>query len=390
MAEQKRDYYEVLGVDKNADEAAIKKAYRVLAKKYHPDMNPGDAEAEKKFKEASEAYAVLSDPEKRKQYDQFGHAAFDGSAGGGFGGFDFNSADFGDIFGDIFGDFFGGRRSSSRDANAPMKGSNIRTSVRITFEEAVFGTEKEIELTVKEECKTCHGSGAKPGTAPQTCSKCGGKGQVVFTQQSFFGTVRNVQPCPECQGKGKVIKDKCTDCHGTGFVPMKKRFAVTIPAGIDNGQCKRLSGQGEPGVNGGPRGDVLVEVIVGRHPIFQRQETNIFSTVPISFAVAALGGDVVIDTVDGKVIYEVKAGTQTDTRVRLKGKGVPSLRNKDIRGDHYVTLVVQVPDKLSREAKDLLKKFDEATDDSLNAANRLNKEKNGEEKTETKKKKKFF
>ena len=390
MAEQKRDYYEVLGVDKNADEAAIKKAYRVLAKEYHPDMNPGDAEAEKKFKEASEAYAVLSDPEKRKQYDQFGHAAFDGSAGGGFGGFDFNSADFGDIFGDIFGDFFGGRRSSSRDANAPMKGSNIRTSVRITFEEAVFGTEKEIELTVKEECKTCHGSGAKPGTAPQTCTKCGGKGQVVFTQQSFFGTVRNVQLCPECQGKGKVIKDKCTDCHGTGFVPMKKRFAVTIPAGIDNGQCKRLSGQGEPGVNGGPRGDVLVEVIVGRHPIFQRQEINIFSTVPISFAVAALGGDVVIDTVDGKVIYEVKAGTQTDTRVRLKGKGVPSLRNKDIRGDHYVTLVVQVPDKLSREAKDLLKKFDEATDDSLNAANRLNKEKNGEEKNETKKKKKFF
>ena len=390
MAEQKRDYYEVLGVDKNADEAAIKKAYRVLAKKYHPDMNPGDAEAEKKFKEASEAYAVLSDPEKRKQYDQFGHAAFDGSAGGGFGGFDFNSADFGDIFGDIFGDFFGGRRSSSRDANAPMKGSNIRTSVRITFEEAVFGTEKEIELTVKEECKTCHGSGAKPGTAPQTCTKCGGKGQVVFTQQSFFGTVRNVQLCPECQGKGKVIKDKCTDCHGTGFVPMKKRFAVTIPAGIDNGQCKRLSGQGEPGVNGGPRGDVLVEVIVGRHPIFQRQEINIFSTVPISFAVAALGGDVVIDTVDGKVIYEVKAGTQPDTRVRLKGKGVPSLRNKDIRGDHYVTLVVQVPDKLSREAKDLLKKFDEATDDSLNAANRLNKEKNGEEKNETKKKKKFF
>ena len=390
MAEQKRDYYEVLGVDKNADEAAIKKAYRVLAKKYHPDMNPGDAEAEKKFKEASEAYAVLSDPEKRKQYDQFGHAAFDGSAGGGFGGFDFNSADFGDIFGDIFGDFFGGRRSSSRDANAPMKGSNIRTSVRITFEEAVFGTEKEIELTVKEECKTCHGSGAKPGTAPQTCTKCGGKGQVVFTQQSFFGTVRNVQLCPECQGKGKVIKDKCTDCHGTGFVPMKKRFAVTIPAGIDNGQSIRLSGQGEPGVNGGPRGDVLVEVIVGRHPIFQRQEINIFSTVPISFAVAALGGDVVIDTVDGKVIYEVKAGTQTDTRVRLKGKGVPSLRNKDIRGDHYVTLVVQVPDKLSREAKDLLKKFDEATDDSLNAANRLNKEKNGEEKNETKKKKKFF
>jgi len=390
MAEQKRDYYEVLGVEKGADEAAIKKAYRVLAKKYHPDMNPGDAEAEKKFKEASEAYAILSDPEKRRQYDQFGHAAFDGGAGGGgFGGFDFSGADFSDIFGDIFGDFFGGRRSG-RDNNGPAKGSNIRTSVRITFEEAVFGTEKEIELTVKEECKTCHGSGAKPGTSPQTCTKCGGKGQVVFTQQSFFGTVRNVQACPDCQGKGKIIKEKCTDCHGSGFVPMKKRFAVTIPAGIDNGQCKRLSGQGEPGVNGGPRGDVLVEVIVGRHPIFQRQETNIFSTVPISFAVAALGGDVVIDTVDGKVIYEVKAGTQTDTRVRLKGKGVPSLRNKDIRGDHYVTLVVQVPEKLSKEAKELLKKFDEATDDSLNAAKRVTGEDDGEEKKETKKKKKFF
>ena len=390
MAEQKRDYYEVLGVEKGADEAAIKKAYRVLAKKYHPDMNPGDAEAEKKFKEASEAYAILSDPEKRRQYDQFGHAAFDGGAGGGgFGGFDFSGADFSDIFGDIFGDFFGGRRSG-RDNNGPAKGSNIRTSVRITFEEAVFGTEKEIELTVKEECKACHGSGAKPGTSPQTCTKCGGKGQVVFTQQSFFGTVRNVQACPDCQGKGKIIKEKCTDCHGSGFVPMKKRFAVTIPAGIDNGQCKRLSGQGEPGVNGGPRGDVLVEVIVGRHPIFQRQETNIFSTVPISFAVAALGGDVVIDTVDGKVIYEVKAGTQTDTRVRLKGKGVPSLRNKDIRGDHYVTLVVQVPEKLSKEAKELLKKFDEATDDSLNAAKRVTGEDDGEEKKETKKKKKFF
>ena len=393
MAEQKRDYYEVLGVDKSADEAAIKKAYRVLAKKYHPDMNPGDAEAEKKFKEASEAYAVLSDPEKKRQYDQFGHAAFDGGAGGagGFGGFDFSGADFSDIFGDIFGDFFGGRRSAGRDNSGPMKGSNIRTSVRITFEEAVFGTEKEIELPVKEECKTCHGSGAKPGTSPQTCTKCGGKGQVVFTQQSFFGTVRNVQACPDCQGKGKVIKDKCTDCHGTGFVPMKKRFAVSIPAGIDNGQCKRLAGQGEPGVNGGPRGDVLVEVIVGRHPIFQRQETNIFSTVPISFAVAALGGDVIIDTVDGKVIYEVKAGTQTDTRVRLKGKGVPSLRNKDVRGDHYVTLVVQVPDKLSKEARELLKQFDEVTDDSLNAASKLDKEKNGEEQPkENKKKKKFF
>ena len=389
MAEQKRDYYEVLGVDKNADDAALKKAYRALAKKYHPDMNPGDKEAEKKFKEASEAYAVLSDPEKRRQYDQFGHAAFDGGAGGagGFGGFDFNGADFGDIFGDIFGDLFGGRRGSAGARSGPMKGANLRTSVRITFEEAVFGTEKEIELTVKEECKTCHGTGAKPGTSPETCPKCGGKGQVVFTQQSFFGTVRNVQACPDCGGTGKIIKEKCTDCHGSGFVPMKKRFAVTIPAGIDNGQCKRLAGQGEPGINGGPRGDVLVEVIVGQHPIFQRQDTNIYSTVPVPFAVAALGGEVVIDTVDGKVIYDVKAGTQTDTRVRLKGKGVPSLRNKDLRGDHYVTLVVQTPEHLSAEAKELLRKFDEATEDSLHAAERVN---SGEAPHKEKKKRGFF
>lgn len=373
MAEQKRDYYEVLGVDKNADDAALKKAYRVLAKKYHPDTNPGDKDAEAKFKEASEAYAILSDPEKRRQYDQFGHAAFDGA--GGAGGFDFNGADFSDIFGDIFGDFFGGRRSSTRN-NGPMKGANLRTSIRVTFEEAVFGCEKEIELTVKENCKTCGGSGAKPGTSPETCSKCGGKGQVVYTQQSFFGTVRNVQACPDCQGSGKIIKEKCTDCHGTGYVPMKKRYAVEIPAGIDNGQCKRLPGLGEPGTNGGPRGDVLVEIIVGRHPIFQRQDYNIYSTVPMSFAVAALGGEVLIDTVDGKVVYDVKPGTQTDTKVRLKGKGVPTLRNKEVRGDHYVTLVVQVPDKMSREAKELLKKFDAECGDTLNAAKKVSGEEN--------------
>ena len=384
MAEQKRDYYEVLGVEKSADDAAIKKAYRALAKKYHPDMNPGDAEAEKKFKEASEAYAVLSDPEKRRQYDQYGHAAFDGAGGaGGFGGFDFNSADFGDIFGDIFGDLFGGGRRSGGRSSGPMKGANIRTSVRITFEEAVFGVEKEIELTLKDECTSCHGTGAKPGTSPETCSKCGGKGQVVFTQQSFFGTVRNIQTCPDCRGTGKIIKERCQDCRGTGFVPMRKKFAMDIPAGIDNGQCIRKTGLGDPGTNGGPRGDVLVEVVVGRHPIFRRQDYNIFSTVPVSYAIAALGGEVLVDTVDGRVAYEVKAGTQTDTKVRLKGKGVPTLRNKEVRGDHYVTLVIQTPEHLSQEAKEALRRFDELTGNTLNQAA-------GEKEGKTGKKKKGF
>ncbi|HKM33812.1 MAG TPA: molecular chaperone DnaJ [Lachnospiraceae bacterium] len=387
MADQKRDYYEVLGVEKNADDAALKKAYRVLAKKYHPDMNPGDKEAEAKFKEASEAYAVLSDPEKRRQYDQFGHAAFDGP-GGGAGGFDFSGTDFSDIFGDIFGDFFGGRHSTGRNAG-PMKGANLRTSVRITFEEAVFGCEKQIELSIKEACNTCGGNGAKPGTNPETCSKCGGKGQVVFTQQSFFGTVRNVQACPDCQGTGKIIHEKCTECRGTGFVSMRKRYAVQIPAGIDNGQCKRLPGLGEPGVNGGPRGDVLVEVIVGRHPIFQRQDYNIYSTVPMSFTVATLGGEIVIDTVDGKVIYDVKPGTQTDTKVRLKGKGVPVLQREGMRGDHYVTLVVQVPDKLTHEAKELLKQFDAECGNTLNASKDVSSN-NDPSNTDNGKKKKFW
>ena len=368
MAEAKRDYYEVLGVSKDADDATIKKAYRQLAKKYHPDMNPGDKEAEIKFKEASEAYAVLSDADKRRQYDQFGHAAFDGGAGGGAGGFgggfNFNGADFSDIFGDIFGDMFGGSRRGGA-SNGPMKGANIRKSIRITFEEAVFGCEKELDLVLKDPCEDCHGTGAKPGTSPETCPKCGGKGQVVYTSQSFFGTVQNVQTCPDCGGSGKMIKDKCPDCRGTGYISNKKKIQVSIPAGIDNGQSVRIREKGEPGINGGPRGDLLVEVVVSRHPIFQRQDMNIYSTVPISFAQAALGGEVRINTVDGDVLYEVKAGTQTDTRIRLKGKGVPSLRNKAVRGDHYVTLVVQVPASLNAEAKEALRKFDEVTGNTL-------------------------
>ena len=359
----KRDYYEVLGVDKNADDATLKKAFRQLAKKYHPDMNPGDKEAEQKFKEVQEAYAVLSDADKRRQYDQFGHAAFDGGAGGA-GGFDFSGMDMGDIFGDIFGDFFGGGRRSAAD-NGPRKGANLRASVRITFEESISGCEKELEIVLKDECKTCHGTGAKPGTTPETCTKCGGKGKVMYSQQSLFGMVQNVQTCPDCGGTGKVIKEKCSDCRGTGYIASKKRIKVTIPAGIDNGQSVRIREKGEPGRNGGPRGDLLVEVVVSRHPIFQRQDMNIFSTAPISYAQAALGGEVRINTVDGDVLYEVKPGTQTDTRIRLKGKGVPSLRNKAVRGDHYVTLVVQVPTNLNEAAKEALRKFDVETGDSL-------------------------
>ena len=358
MAET-RDYYEVLGVSKSASDSELKSAYRKLAKKYHPDMNPGDKEAEAKFKEASEAYSVLSDPDKRRQYDQFGHAAFEGGAGGGAGGFDFSGMDMSDIFGDIFGDFFGGGRSRAQ-SNGPMKGQNLHHTIRITFEEACFGTEKELDLPLQDECESCHGTGAKAGTTPETCSKCGGKGQVVFTQQSLFGMVRNVQTCPDCRGTGKIIREKCPDCHGSGYITRKRKISVTVPAGIDNGQSIRIREKGDPGVNGGPRGDLLVEVAVSRHPIFQRQGIDIYSSAPITFAQAALGGDVRIKTVDGEVEYTVKPGTQTDTRIRLRGKGVPSLRNKSIRGDQYVTLVVQVPTRMNGEQKELLKKFDEA------------------------------
>ncbi len=384
----KRDYYEILGVDKNADEAAIKKAYRALAKKYHPDMNPGDKDAEAKFKEASEAYAVLSDAEKRRQYDQYGHAAFGG--GGAGGGFDFNfSGDMSDIFGDIFGDFFGGGRSR-RSSNGPMKGANLRTSVRIKFEEAVFGCEKEIEITLKDECPKCHGTGAKEGTQPVTCSKCGGKGQVMYTQQSLFGAMRSVQTCPDCHGTGKIVKDKCPDCAGSGYISGRKKIQVTIPAGIDDGQSIRIAGKGEPGANGGQRGDLLVEVNVMRHPIFQRQDYNLYSTAPISFVQAALGGDVRISTIDGDVLFPIKAGTQTDTKIRLKGKGVPSLRNKNLRGDQYVTLVVQVPEKLSTAQKEALLAFDKTMNREVFLKEEQGEGENTEENGKKKGKKKKF
>lgn len=383
----KRDYYEVLGVDKGADEAAIKKAYRKLAKEYHPDSHPGDAECEAKFKEASEAYAVLIDADKRRQYDQFGHAAFEGGAGGA-GGFNFNDIDLSDIFGGfggIFNEFFGGG-SRYGAGRGPMRGANIRTAVSITFEEAAFGVEKELNLNLKETCSTCNGSGAKPGSSKVTCSKCGGKGQVVMNQRSIFGTVQQITTCPDCRGEGEIIKDKCTDCGGSGYITKRKKIAVNIPAGIDNGEAVRVRDMGEPGTKGGPRGDLLVEVRVAPHKIFQRRDYNIFSSAPISYAQAAIGGDVLVDTLDGKVYVNVKPGTQTDTQMRLRGKGVPSLRNKNQRGDHYITFIVQVPTNLSKDAEEALRKFDELTGGSLNQGD----EPKDKHKGEKSKKKGFF
>ena len=387
MAESKRDYYEVLGVAKGASDSEIKSAYRKVAKKYHPDANPGDAEAEAKFKEAAEAYAVLSDADKRRQYDQFGHAAFEQGGMGG-GGFDF-SGDMSDLFGsfgDIFGDLFGGggRRRSN---NGPVKGANTRAGIRITFDEAVFGTEKELDLNLKEECNTCHGSGAKPGTNPETCQKCGGRGQVVYTQQTLFGMSQSVQACPDCRGTGKIVKEKCNDCRGAGYQTVRKKIQVSIPAGIDHGQSIRIRGKGEPGERGGERGDLLVEVAVSAHPTFQRQDTDIFSNAPLSFATAALGGEVRISTVDGDVMYTVAPGTQTGTRVRLRGKGVPSLRNKDVRGDHYVTLVVQVPTKLTSEQKEAIRRLDEVMNGEKGASGT---EKKAEKKGMKKRMEEFF
>lgn len=386
MAEEKRDYYEVLGVPKDADDATIKSAYRKLAKKYHPDMNPGDKNAEAKFKEASEAYAVLSDKDKRAKYDQFGHAAFEGGAGGA-GGFDFSGMDFSDIFSDIFGDFFGGGMGgmgNRRGSSGPMKGQNLHATVNITFHDACFGCDKELDIVLKDECETCHGTGCRPGTGKKKCPKCGGRGQTVTQTQSFFGTVQNVMTCPDCHGTGEIIESPCPDCHGTGFVAKKKRISVTIPAGIDNGQAVRIRDKGEPGLNGGPRGDLLVEVRVKADPKFTRRDYDIYSEFPISFAQAALGGEVIIDTIDGQVAYEVKPGTQTNTRIRLRGKGVPSLRNANTRGDHFVTLVVKVPTTLSQDAKKALYDFDALSGNTLKPADPSKKG------TKTDKKSKFF
>lgn len=365
----KRDYYDILGVSKSASDDEIKKAFRTMAKKYHPDANPGDKTAEAKFKEVQEAYAVLSDKNKKAAYDQYGHDAFDpNSAAGqasGFGGFDFGSMDFSDIFSDLFGGGFGGFSSSYGGGsssysrrNAPMKGQSVKTQIRITFDEAIKGCEKNITIRYKDECSECHGSGAKKGTRPVTCPRCQGKGQVAVQQRTPFGIMQSVQVCPDCNGSGQVIKERCPACNGTGYTQTTKTIKVTIPAGIDNGQSVRLSGMGEPGINGGMRGDLIVEVLVTQHPILKRQGTNIFSTVSISYPTAVLGGAVRVKTVDGDVELTIKPGTPSDCKMRLRGKGVPFLRSPRTRGDHYVTIVVDIPRNLNATQKAALEAYD--------------------------------
>jgi chaperone protein DnaJ len=354
---EKRDYYEVLGVERNATDQDIKRAYRRLAKKYHPDVNPGDKEAEAKFKEASEAYAVLSDEEKRAKYDQFGHSAFEGAGGGdgGFGGFG-GFGDMGDIFGDIFGDLFGGG-SGRRTKNGPTRGQDVQSSLDITFTEAAFGCKKNVELWVFDNCDQCNGTGAKAGTKPETCPNCHGSGQMRVQQQTMFGAMTSVRTCSTCGGTGKIIKEKCTRCNGGGRIKVKKTFEVNIPAGIDTGQSIRMSGKGEPGAQGGPNGDLFITVTIRPHPFFSRQGYDVYCSVPISFAQAALGDELEIPTIDGKAQYTIEEGTQTGTRFRLRGKGIPYLRNSNQRGDQYVTVNVEVPKKLNDKQKELLRQF---------------------------------
>ncbi len=365
MPEQKRDYYEVLGVSKGASDDEIKKAYRKLAKKYHPDMNPGDKEAEAKFKEVNEAYSILSDSEKRARYDQFGHAGVDpnygaGGPGSGFGGFDMGDIDLGDIFGSFFGGGFGGfGGSASSRRNGPQKGESLRASLTISFEEAAFGCEKEINLNRTEECEACHGSGAEPGTTAETCPDCRGTGVVRVQQRTGGFAFSSTAPCSRCRGTGKIIHTPCKACGGSGSVKKTKRVTVSIPAGIDDGQAISLRGQGNAGKNGGPAGDLIVAVHVKPHPQFHRDGTTVLYEQPVTFYQAVMGAELEIPTIDGKVKYNLPAGTQTGTTFRLRGKGIPELRGRG-RGDQYVTVRVQVPTSLNGEQKEALRAFAEA------------------------------
>ena len=365
MPEQKRDYYEVLGVSKGASDDEIKRAYRKLAKKYHPDMNPGDKEAEAKFKEVNEAYSILSDSEKRARYDQFGHAGVDpnygaGGPGGGFGGFDMGDIDLGDIFGSFFGGGFGGfGGSASSRRNGPQKGESLRASLTISFEEAAFGCEKEINLNRTEECEACHGSGAEPGTTAETCPDCRGTGVVRVQQRTGGFAFSSTAPCTRCRGTGKIIHTPCKACGGNGSVKKTKRVTVSIPAGIDEGQAVSLRGQGNAGKNGGPAGDLIVGIHIRPHPQFQRDGTTVLYEQPVTFYQAVMGAELEIPTIDGKVKYNLPAGTQTGTTFRLRGKGIPELRGRG-RGDQYVTIRIQVPTSLNGEQKEALRAFAQA------------------------------
>ena len=361
----KKDFYEVLGITKSATDADIKKAYRKLAKKYHPDANPDNKEAEAKFKEITEAYEVLSDENKRAAYDRYGHAAFEqgGGAGaggfaGGFGGFD-GDIDLGDILNGMFGGGFGGSFGGGRRRpRGPRPGADIRQTIQITFEEAAFGCEKEISINTSETCGTCHGSKAKPGTSTTTCSKCHGTGRIVVQQRTIMGVMQTEQTCDACQGEGKIIQEPCPTCHGHGKVRTVKKVTVSIPAGIDHGQTLRLSGQGEAGDVGAPAGDLLVTVSVKDHPVFERRGYDVYMRMPISFVQATLGAELSIPTLDGNVKFSIAAGTQTSTTFRLQGKGIPNLRNKKHRGDQYVEVYVIVPKDLTERQKELLKEFE--------------------------------
>ena len=358
----KRDFYEVLGVNRGAGDDEIKKAYRKEAKKYHPDLHPGDKEAEAKFKEVNEAYEVLSDKEKKARYDQFGHAGVDpnygagGGAGGGFGGFD----DFGDIFSNIFGGGFGGFGGGQR-RNGPVRGNDIRSSVVISFEEAAFGCKKTVEVTRQENCKTCNGTGAKPGTSPIKCKKCNGTGRIRTQTRTPFGIMANETVCPDCRGAGTVVVDPCRDCRGTGRVRKTSKIEIKIPAGINDGQSMQIPGQGEMGTRGGPSGDLLVTIRIKPHEIFKREEYDVYIDIPVTFAQAALGDTIKVPTIDGIVEYDIPEGTQPGAVFRLRNKGIQYLRGKG-RGDQYVKVDIEVPKNLSAEQKEILRKFEQASE----------------------------
>ncbi len=353
----KRDYYEILGISKTADANEIKSAFRKLAKQYHPDLNPDNKEAEAKFKEVNEAYEVLSDPDKRAKYDQFGHAAFDQNAGFGGGGAGFN--DFGDIFGDIFGDFFGGGFGGTgqrAQRTGPKAGSDLKIKLDIEFEEAAFGTKKEIKINRIEKCHVCDGSGAKKGTSKKTCPTCNGSGSIRTVQRTPFGQFASTKICTTCNGTGEVVEEPCTSCEGTGKEKKSRKLSINIPAGVDTGSVIPLRGEGNHGERGGPAGDLYVYINIKPHEIFERDGNDVWCEIPISFAKAAIGGSIQVPTIEGKVKYEVPEGTQTGTVFRLKNKGIKNLRGAG-KGDQYVRVKIEVPKKLTDKQKTILQEF---------------------------------